>query len=234
MGTPKKLVTPRRLIAVGAVLAAVVLVVGIGFTALSSGMSTGQAGKSAHGSAGPSSSNSATDDSAAGADTETGADTEAGAADTTPSPRPTAPRTATEVEAGGSVSHTLPPSAPSAPLVSLPLPASASALKKLVTGFPVAVLVMPSATIVDSSVSSSGDILQATLSAKTTADSDDVITYYEKQFAKVGLVGSSTPASGGSLSYSFVRGSNSIALTVKPSKSGGSTFTLFGVLNASA
>lgn len=233
MDSSRGAVTPRRLIIAGAVLAAVVLLVGIGFTALTAG-----GARSTTAATTPSPSASSNVGSTTGTETTgpgaIGTTTDTASGNATPSPRPTAPRTATEVEAGGSVSHTLPPSEPSAPLVSLPLPTSASALKKLVTGFPAAVFVMPSATIVDSSVSSSGDILQATLSAKTKADGDDVITYYEKEFAKVGLVGSSIPASAGSLSYSFVRGSNSIALTVKPSKSGGSTFTLFGVLNASA
>ena len=221
MNSPKRLVTPRRLIVAGAILAALLLIVGVGFTALTSGATRGT---SAHGSATASPSASPAPSKSA----------EAIGPFAPGSKPPTAgPRTATEVQADQTAGPTLPPSAKRVPLVSTPFPATASASKKLVAGFPTAIAPKPASTIVNSSVSSSGRILQATVSAKTDDSSDEVIAYYIELFAKIGLAGNQSPSTGGTVSYSFVRGSDTVTLTVTPSKKNGSTYALFGVLNAS-
>ncbi len=72
------------------------------------------------------------------------------------------------------------------------------------------------------------------MSAKTTIASTELITYYETQFAKVGLQGSPSPAVGGSTAVSFARGNDTITLTVTPTTGGGARYTVFGVLAANA
>jgi len=225
MARPEGLVTPRRLIIVGASLAALLLAVGIGFSALTSAERSGTPDGAARGAATPSASASPAPSSSADA---------IGPQAGTTTPPAAGPRTATEVLAEQTAAPTLPPSAKREPLVTAPLPPTASAAKKLVAGFPAAIALKPKSTIVNSSVSSSGSIMQATLSAKTDASGDEVVTYYEKLFAKIGLAGSPVPSTGGTESYSFARGNDSITLTVTPSKSNGSSYALFGVLNVSS
>ena len=225
MALPEGLVTPRRLIVVGASLAALLLVIGIGFSALTSAEHSSTPDSAARGSATPTTSAGPTPSSSAGA---------IGPTSGSAMPPTAAPRTATEVLADQTAAPTLPPSAKREPLVSAPLPPTASAAKKLVAGFPAAIALKPKSTIVNSSVSSSGGTMQATLSAKTEADGAEVIAYYEKLFAKIGLAGSPVPSTGGTESYSFARGNDSVTLTVTPSKSNGSSYALFGVLNVSS
>jgi len=230
MALPEGLVTPRRLIVVGASLAALLLAVGIGFSALTSAERSGAPDSAARGAATPSASASPSPSGGTGAgSTETVGPQAAGS-----TPPTAGPRTATEVLAEQTAAPTLPPSAKREPLVSAPLPPTASASKKLVAGFPAAIALKPKSTIVNSSVSSSGSIMQATLSAKTEASGDEVVAYYEKLFAKIGLAGSPVPSTGGTESYSFARGNDSVTLTVTPSKSNGASYALFGVLNVSS
>ena len=139
---------------------------------------------------------------------------------------PVGPRTTTEVQQGAAPVATLPPSTVAGPLVSGPLPASATSTGALVAGFPPGIPLPSGNTIATSSVSSNGNRLQATLSAKTTIDPAELVNWFSQQFAKLGLPGSPAPAVGGSIAYAFARGDDSITLTVTPAKSGGSGFTL--------
>lgn len=150
-------------------------------------------------------------------------------ADLMPStPEPVGPRTTTEVQQGATPVVTLPPSPAAGPLVSGPLPASATSTGALVVGFP-SVIPLPSGnTIATSSVSSSGNHLQATLSATTTVDTAELVNWFSVQFAKLRLPGSPVPAVGGSTAYAFARGDDSITLTVTPATVGGSHYTLLG------
>lgn len=149
-------------------------------------------------------------------------------------PWPVDPRTTTEVQQGTTPVATLPPSAVTGPLVSGPLPASATSTGALVAGFP-SVIPLPSGNkIATSSVSSNGNRLQATLSAKTTIDPAELVNWFSQQFAKLSLPGSPAPAVGGSTAYAFARGDDSITLTVTPAKSGGSHYTLLGTFAAVA
>ncbi|TXN30424.1 hypothetical protein [Lacisediminihabitans profunda] len=151
-----------------------------------------------------------------------------------PGPSPTAPRTSTEVQKGTTAGAALPPAAPLPVLFSGPMPRSASAVGKLVAEFPAVIPVAPGSTITDSSVSSSGNFLQATLSAKTSLSPQAVIAFYQSEFTKVSLPEAPLPAVGGSTAFDFARDGNSITLTVSPSGSGGSTYTVLGVLRASS
>ena len=108
-----------------------------------------------------------------------------------------APRIATEILAAQKAAPTLPPWAPRGPLLSALQPRSASAQKKLVDGLPTRITVKPSSTGLNPNVSSSGDIVQATLSVLNKTKTDDVIAYYKSQLAKAGLAGSQSPSQGG-------------------------------------
>jgi hypothetical protein len=133
-----------------------------------------------------------------------------------------------EVQQGATPVVTLPPSPAAGPLVSGPLPASATSTGALVVGFP-SVIPLPSGnTIATSSVSSSGNHLQATLSATTPVDTAELVNWFSLQFAKLRLPGSPVPAVGGSTAYAFARGDDSITLTVTPATAGGSHYTLLG------
>ena len=150
-------------------------------------------------------------------------------ADITPStPKPVGQRTTTEVQQGAAPVVTLPPSPAAGPLVSGPLPASATSTGALVVGFPSAIPLPSGNTIATSSVSSSGNQLQATLSATTTVDTAELVNWFSLQFAKLRLPGSPVPAVGGSTAYAFARGDDSITLTVTPATAGGSHYTLLG------
>jgi hypothetical protein len=150
-----------------------------------------------------------------------------------PSPGATTPRgTTTEQHQPGAVAGAVFPSpAPIAPLYTGPLPKPASAIGKLVAGFPSVIPLAQGSTIADSSVSSSDGILQATLVAKTSLSASAVIALYQSELAKVSLQGAALPAIGGSTAFGFARDGNSITLTVTPSSSGGSTYSVLGVLH---
>ena len=92
---------------------------------------------------------------------------------------------------------TLPPWAPRAPLLSALQPKSASAQKKIVAALPTTITVKPSSTVLNSKVSSSGNIVQAKLSVQIKTKTDNVIAYYKCQLVKVGLAGSQSPSEGG-------------------------------------
>lgn len=162
--------------------------------------------------------------------------TDPGAAAPAPGPgqKATAPRMSTEVEKGTTSGAALPPVAPLPVLFSGPMPKPASAVGKLAVGFPAVIPVAQGSKIADSSVSSSANFLQATLTAKTSLSPKAVIAFYQSEFAKVSLPGSPLPAVGGSTAFDFARDGNSITLTVTPSSSGGSTYTVLGVLRASS
>lgn len=145
-------------------------------------------------------------------------------------PNSVGPRITTEVQPGrGTEQSTLSLGVPLGPLFSGPMPKSASAAGSIVAGFPSTIPIAPTSKISNSSVSSSGDILQVTLTAKSAANAEDVISYFRSVFAKVQLPLNPLPSIGGSTAVSFSRGSDRVTLTVTPDNSG-SRYTIFGVL----
>lgn len=129
---------------------------------------------------------------------------------------------------------TLPPWAPRAPLLSALQPKSASAQKKLVAILPTTITVKPSSTVLNSKVSSSGNIVQAKLSVQIKTKTDDVIAYYKFQLVKVGLAGSQSPSQGGIATCPFMRAGDNITLTKTPTTSVGSRYMQFRVWSARA
>lgn len=125
-----------------------------------------------------------------------------------------------------------PPVAPVEPLISPPLPKTASQTGKLVTGFPSAVISLaPGSTVMFSSVASEGDRVQVGLSAMSTIAPAEVLAHYSTALAGLGLVAGSAPAVDGSTAAAFIRGPNTVTVTVL-SVGGGTRYSVFGVLVA--
>ena len=127
----------------------------------------------------------------------------------------------------------LPPSPPLAPLVTTPLPPTANATGALVDGFPAAIIPLnPETTVQSSSVASAENRLQVTLAATTSAASDAVLEFYRVSLAANSLFDNAAPAAPGSTALLFSRGADTILLTVTPTGSGGTTYSVFGAFTA--
>jgi hypothetical protein len=142
------------------------------------------------------------------------------------------PRTTTEVLPAEPEVLALPPSQPLAALVTPPFPATASSLGQVATGFPSDVLPgIPDSLIDSSSVAVQDQRMQATLAARTTLESEEVLAFYRQHFAPLGLLESPITASGQSETVSFARGDDSVTLAVTD-VTDGSTYILFGTFVA--
>lgn len=117
-----------------------------------------------------------------------------------------------------------------APLVGGTLPDDAASLRALVAGFPEVIPLAGKSTVVASSVSTSGNRLQATLDATTELPPSSVTDFYLSTFAALALTGTSTQSTGSSTGTVFTRGSDSVTLTVSP-EGAGSRYSLLGVLD---
>lgn len=151
-----------------------------------------------------------------------------------PSQGTATPNGSNEQQQPGATGVAVVPPPPLASLYTGPLPAPASAVGKLVVGFPAVIPLAQGTVITDSSVSSSDGILQAALVAHTPLSAPAVIAFYQSELAKVNLQVVALPAIGGSLALGFTRDGSSITLTVTASSSGGSTYTVLGVLRSAA
>jgi len=126
----------------------------------------------------------------------------------------------------------LPPTNPLPYPVSAPLPKSAAAVGALAAGYPASVLPQaPGSTIKTSSIASQSNHLQVTLTAGSTQQVTDIVAFYRGILAKYGMYDSAAPALAGSTSALFVRGGNSVTLTVTPA-TGGTTYVLYAAFNA--
>lgn len=127
----------------------------------------------------------------------------------------------------------LPPSPPLPDLITRPLPPTASESGALVAGYPASVIPpSPDSTVTSSSVASAENRLQVTLAASTPMTADAVLAFYRVTFAANDLVDSPAPAAAGSTALLFSRGTDTILLTVTPTKSGESTYSVFGAFTA--
>ena len=213
--------TLRRLVVGGLVLTGVIAAVAVTYSVVPAPASTSIPGVAAPtGRTGDASS----------APSPTAADAEPTPPPFAVAPVPLGPRTSTEVEAGAQPDpgQTAPIALP--PLMTGDLPADASALQKIVAGFPRVIPIAEQSTVVASSVSSSGNRVQATLEATTTQSPASVTEYYRTVFAALSLPGTSTPATGGSSGTVFSRGGDSVTLTVKPDGDG-AHYSLFGAID---
>lgn len=122
----------------------------------------------------------------------------------------------------------LPALPPRTALVTLPLPADGHQTGGVVTGFPLDVAgPFPGALVLETAVSSAGDTLQATLTARTDASPEEVHSYYRDAFATLGLVPTSTD-----VDAPYSDGTSAISVAVLPGSGTGTVYSVFAVLRA--
>jgi len=128
---------------------------------------------------------------------------------------------------------TLPPSTPRPALFTGPTPDSATAQNKIVDGFPAAIPVAARSTVSTSDISVENDRVRASLTATTPQAGADVLAEYDAALASFGFTPADAPAVGGSTAREYRRGAESVTVTVTPSVTGGSGYTLLALLVAS-
>ena len=126
------------------------------------------------------------------------------------------------------------PSAP-APLITGPLPKSATAKGSLVEGWPSSVVTMPAGTTVGStSISTSGTVLQLTADGIVGTSQGDVLGAFRQSLVSQGFWSEDAPAPDGAVAARFVRGTDTVTVSVSVTGTGVSRFQLLGSLHTTA
>ncbi len=126
------------------------------------------------------------------------------------------------------------PSAP-APLITGPLPKSATAKGSLVEGWPSSVVTMPAGTTVGStSISTSGTVLQLTADGIVGTSQGDVLGAFRQSLVGQGFWSEDAPAPDGAVAARFVRGTDTVTVSVSVTGTGVSRFQLLGSLHTTA
>ena len=126
------------------------------------------------------------------------------------------------------------PSAP-APLITGPLPKSATAKGSLVEGWPSSVVTMPAGTTVGStSISTSGTVLQLTADGIVGTSQGDVLGAFRQSLVAQGFWSEDAPAPDGAVAARFVRGTDTVTVSVSVTGTGVSRFQLLGSLHTTA
>lgn len=129
--------------------------------------------------------------------------------------------------AGQAPTDRLPQLAPPAPLISAPLPANGFVRNELVAGFPVEVVSLPAnADVIDSSLAQDGTVMQATLTARTDAPAEDVLTHYRELWSGLGLA----PGASGEGDAAFSDTYSSVSLAFSGASGTGTLYTVYAVL----
>lgn len=126
------------------------------------------------------------------------------------------------------------PSAP-APLITGPLPKSGTAKGSVVEGWPSSVVTLPAGTTVGStSISSSGNVLQLTADGIVGTSQEDVLGAFRQSLVGQGFWSEDAPAPEGALAARFVRGTDTVTVSVSVTGTGVSRFQLLGSLHTTA
>lgn len=126
------------------------------------------------------------------------------------------------------------PSAP-APLITGPLPKSGTAKGSVVEGWPSSVVTLPVGTTVGStSISSSGNVLQLTADGIVGTSQEDVLGAFRQSLVGQGFWSEDAPAPDGALAARFVRGTDTVTVSVSVTGTGVSRFQLLGSLHTTA
>jgi hypothetical protein len=126
----------------------------------------------------------------------------------------------------------LPASEPLAELVPGPAPAAAAEQGGIVDGFPDFIRVAPQTRVTTSMVTSENGRVQAALTASGTAKPSDVQAHFDEVFATNDLHAVAAPAVGGSTATAYVRGPETVTLTVTARTDGGSDYSVLAILDA--
>lgn len=219
--------TARRLVIVGLCLALVIAVAAVVFDQLARQGSTA--------SPAPSTSTS----SAAGADPSASAAAPGSGSPTSNASEPNPTYGAAEQPSGTKPLEVLPPvtatptglPAPTepAPLLTGAPPAPGTAQGEVVDGWPADILTLPKGTTVGStSISTSGDIVQLTADGIVGASQSDVLADFRQTLVGRGFWFEDAPAPDGSLAQRFVRGGDTVTVSVSTTGTGSSRFQLLG------
>ncbi len=125
------------------------------------------------------------------------------------------------------------PSAP-APLVTI-LPDPGSAAGEVVDGWPADILTLPEGTTIGStSVSTSGDVLQVPADGIIAKPQAEVLASFRQSLVAHGFWSEVAPAAEGALAERFVRGADTVTVSVSTTGTGNSRFQLLGSLHTAA
>ncbi|MFJ4207385.1 hypothetical protein ACIPY2_02830 [Paenarthrobacter sp. NPDC089675] len=224
----------RRLVIAGIALAVLIAVVAIVFDQLAvrSGQTTAQASNSAS----PTSGGDGANGSGAGAQSS-GSPT-SGAPSGTDAPNGGASPSSKPLEVLPPVAATptgLPEPSSPAPLIKGSLPAPGSATGAVVAGWPSDILGLPAGTTIGTTaISTSGNVMQLTADGVVGKPQQAVIDSFTASLVPHGFWSESAPAADGSRAVRFVRGTDTVTVSVSLTGTGNSRFQLLGNLHSTA
>ncbi|MFI2566038.1 hypothetical protein [Paenarthrobacter sp. NPDC018779] len=126
------------------------------------------------------------------------------------------------------------PSAP-APLLKGSLPPAGSASGKVVDGWPSDILALPAGTTVGStSISTSGDVMQVSADGIVGKTQQAVLDSFRASLVPHGFWSEDAPAGDGAVAARFVRGTDTVTVSVSTTGTGNSRFQLLGSLHSTA
>ncbi|MFF1829778.1 hypothetical protein [Paenarthrobacter sp. NPDC058040] len=124
------------------------------------------------------------------------------------------------------------PSSP-APLLKGSLPAAGAASGKVVDGWPNEILSLPAGTTIGStSISTSGDVLQLSADGIVGKPQQAVLDAFRAELVPHGFWSEDAPASDGAVATRFVRGADTVTVSVSVTGTGNSRFQLLGSLHS--
>lgn len=125
------------------------------------------------------------------------------------------------------------PSAPAPLITSLPEPGSAAG--EVVDGWPADILTLPQGTTIGStSISTSGDVLQVTADGVIAKPQAEVLASFRQSLVAHGFWSEGAPAAEGAVAERFVRGTDTVTVSVSTTGTGNSRFQLLGSLHTAA
>ncbi|WP_309075584.1 hypothetical protein [Paenarthrobacter sp.] len=125
------------------------------------------------------------------------------------------------------------PSAPAPLVTGLPEPGSAAG--GVVDGWPADILTLPEGTTIGStSVSTSGNVLQVAADGIIAKPQPEVLASFRQSLVAHGFWSEPAPAAEGALAERFVRGTDTVTVSVSTTGTGNSRFQLLGSLHTAA
>ncbi|WP_144659972.1 hypothetical protein [Paenarthrobacter nicotinovorans] len=129
----------------------------------------------------------------------------------------------------------LPEPTPPAPLITGALPEPGTASGQVVDGWPAGVLTLPAGTTIGStSVSTSGNVLQVAADGIIDKPRAEVLGSFRDSLVSHGFWTEDAPAGEGAMAARFVRGTDTVTVSVSTTGTGSSRFQLLGSLHTSA
>lgn len=129
----------------------------------------------------------------------------------------------------------LPEPTPPAPLITGALPEPGTASGQVVDGWPAGVLTLPAGTTIGStSVSTSGNVLQVAADGIVDKPRAEVLGSFRDSLVSHGFWTEDAPAGEGAMAARFVRGTDTVTVSVSTTGTGSSRFQLLGSLHTSA